>query len=82
MDSLPYNPLLNPLIIAKIFACSGQKDLLNYWLVRKSWDGFATSLLQSNSYVSVRQESDLKRLELRLTKHSSNSFPFPDSTSN
>ncbi|CAL8119190.1 unnamed protein product [Orchesella dallaii] len=74
MDSLPYNPLLNPLIIAKVFAYSGQKDLLNYRLVCKSWNGFATSLLQSNSYATVRQESDLKRL-LRLTKHSSNSFP-------
>ncbi|CAL8105375.1 unnamed protein product [Orchesella dallaii] len=74
MDTLPYNPLLNPLIIAKVFAYSGQKDLINYRLVCKSWNGFATSLLQSNSYATVRQESDLTRL-LRLTKHSSNYFP-------
>ncbi|ODM93772.1 hypothetical protein Ocin01_12911 [Orchesella cincta] len=74
MDDLPYNPFLNPLIITKIFDNSSQKDLLNYRLVCKTWNGFATALLQSTSYATVRLESDLKRL-LRLTKHSSSSFP-------
>ncbi|ODM88709.1 hypothetical protein Ocin01_17974 [Orchesella cincta] len=43
-------------------------------VVCKAWNGFATALLQSTSYATVRLESDLKRL-LRLTKHSSSSFP-------